>query len=334
MRKQKFSTALSFAFLTSCFSLFSSAQASAAGEKEVKFRMEWIPSGMYAPFYLAQSKGFYQAQGIDMKMLNGNGSLAAIDEVNAGHADMGMASCGVLATAISKGREVVSVAQYMGKYSWAFFIPKDSGIKRISDLAGKSVVMSPNSSEAVLLPAVMESAGLKPGALRVIAVDPSQKIATYGRGQGDTVITTVAYGAPLVEDARASDILPWAEVGFVMPDYCMFTRKEFADQQPDLVKKVVSATIQGIDEAQKNPAEAVDATMKVNPFIKKEQTTAQWAQTTQFIHSAAAANCPIGWHVPEDWSAGLETLQMYAGLQGDIKDASKFYTNRFVPACQ
>jgi NitT/TauT family transport system substrate-binding protein len=314
--------------------LFTVVQAvQAADQKDVKFRMEWIPSGMYAPFYLASDAGYYAEQGLHVDMLNGNGSLAAIDEVNAGHADFGMASCGVLATAISKGRPVVSVAQYMAKYSWAFFVPKGSGYKSIKDLAGKSVVMSPNSSEAVLLPAVLETAGLKPDAMRIIAVDPSQKISTYGRGQGDTVITTVAYGGPLVDAARPSDILPWADAGFVMPDYCIFTRADVVKNNPELVRKFLTATFKGVTQAQKTPDAAIDATLKVNPLVKREQAAAQWKLTTEFLRSKNSGTCALGWHPPKDWSAGLATLQKVAGLQGNIPDSNQFYTNQFISPC-
>lgn len=74
----------------------------AAQPREVNFRMEWIPSGMYAPFYLAVNSGEFEKNGLQVNMLSGNGGLAAIDEVTAGHADMGMASCGGLAIAIER----------------------------------------------------------------------------------------------------------------------------------------------------------------------------------------------------------------------------------------
>jgi NitT/TauT family transport system substrate-binding protein len=267
-------------------------------------------------------------------MRDGNGSLAAINEVTADHADLGMASCGALATAISKGQPVVSVAQYMAKYSWGFYIPKDSEAKTIKDLAGKSVVMSPSSSEAVLLPAVMEIAGLKPDGLRKIAVDPSQKIATYGRSQGDSVITTVAYGDPIVQDVRPSRFLLWADAGFVMPDYCIFARAETVKNNPQMIQKFLAAAFKGIQEAQSNPTRAIDATLKQRPLIKRDQTVKQWALTMQFMRSENSGQCATGWHPPKDWSAGLTTLQKYAGLQGDITKSDTYYTNQFIPACK
>lgn len=323
------------ALIAGCAVLFSASQDSfAADPSQVRFRMEWIPSGMYAPLFLAVDAGFDREQGIKIEMLNGNGSLAAIDEVTGGHADLGMSSCGALATAISKGRPIVSVAQYTAKYSWGFYVPKDSDAKSIKDLVGKSVVMSPNSSEAVLLPALFETAGLKQDAMRKIAVEPSQKIATYGRSQGDSVVTTVAYGDPLVQDVRPSKFLLWADAGFVMPDYCMFTRTETVKSNPEMVRKFLAAAFKGITEAQKNPDRAVDASVKQRPLIKREHTAKQWNLTAQFLRSENSGTCATGWHPPKDWSVGLGILQKFADLQGDIAAPDKFYTNRFIPACK
>jgi len=303
---------------------------SAAQPRAVRFRMEWVPSGMYAPFFLAVSEGYYSQNGLSVDMLNGNGSLSAIEDVTSGQSDLGLASCGALAIAISKGRPVVSVAQYMAKYSWGFYVPRDLAAKSVKDLAGKSVVMSPNSSEGVLLPALFEIAGMPQDAMRKIAVDPSQKVATYGRSQGDSVVTTAAYGEPIVQAVRPSKLLLWADDGFVMPDYCIFTRAETVKQDPALISAFLQGTFKGIAEAQKSPELAVDAVSKLRPIVVKDASRAQWEMTTRFLHSDNTGSCLVGWHAPKDWEKGLATLKKAGAIQGEIGAASTFYTNQFV----
>jgi NitT/TauT family transport system substrate-binding protein len=302
--------------------------------RALRFRMEWVPSGMYAPHYLVNAAGYDKERGFQLEMLKGNGSLAAIEEVNAGHADAGEASCGALATAIGKGRPVVSIAQFTAKYSWGFYIPKESPANSIKELAGKSVSMSPNSSEAVLVPALLNLLGMKEDALRKVFVDPAQKIATYGRGQADSTVTTVAYGDPIVQRARPSKFLLWADAGFVMPDYCIFAQKEKVESNPKLIQDFLSAFFKAIDEGVRNPQAAVDATIKLNPLVQKDDVATQWDLTKRFLHSADTEGCSVGWHSSKDWRAGLETLKKYGGLEGDISSLDKFFTNKFVPACK
>jgi NitT/TauT family transport system substrate-binding protein len=301
----------------------------AAEQRAVRFRMEWVPSGMYAPYFFAQDSGIYAKHGLDVEILNGNGSLTAIEEVNSSHADFALSSCGALALAISKGRNVVSIGQYTAKYSWGFYVGADSPIKSIGDLRGKSVVMSPNSSEALLLPAVFEIAGLKPDDVRKVSVDPSQKISTYARGQGDSMVTTVAYGDPLVQEARASRVLLWADVGFVMPDYCLVARTETVEKEPKLVASFLAATFSAIEAADAKPDAAIDAALKMRPILQRPATAKQWDLTRQFLRSANTQGCQLGWHSPKDWQAGLAILKKYSGLEGDIDAPNRFYTNQF-----
>jgi len=329
---QKFAVRRTLASMTTSAVLFAilGISGAVAQQTDVRFRMEWIPNGMYAPFFYAIDSGFYREQGINLEMLNGNGSLAAIEEVAAGKSEFAMASCGALATAISKGRPIVSIAQYTAKYSWGFYVPKDSGIVKFSDLAGRSVVMSPGSSEAILLPTVFDAAGLAQNAMRWVSVDPSQKIATYARGQGDSVVTTVAYGDPLVQEARPSNVLLWADAGFTMPDYCLLTNTSTIKDSPELVRKFLAGTFKGIEEGKKKPNEAVAAALKMRPLIKQEPTARQWELTTQFLHSDNAKDCAIGWHVPKDWEIGLATLRKANALDGKEIEPTRFYTNEFV----
>ena len=306
----------------------------AAPLREINFRMEWIPSGMYAPFYLAVNSGDFTKVGLKVNMLSGNGGFAAIDEVTAGHADMGMASCGGLAIAISKGRAVVSVGQYIERSTWAFFVPADGNIHTFKDLAGKTVVVSPNSSEVMLLPAILQYAGLQPDALLKIAVDPSQKVATYGRRQVDVVVTSAPFGGPLINEVRPSRMLKWADAGYVMPDFCIFARKQTVKDDPQMIKAFLQGISQGIRDAVRNPDAAVDATVKDNPFVKRQEVAEQWKLTTQFLTTSANSQCPIGWHPASEWKEGLATLKKYVGIDGDVSDLSRFYTNQFFDSCQ
>lgn len=295
---------------------------------QIRFRQEWVPNGMYAPFYLGVANGTFAKQDLDLKMLKGNGSLAAIDEVAAGKADYGMASCASLALAIGNGRDITSIAQYTGKYSWGFYIPADSSATSIADLKGKTVVMSPASSEAALLPAVLEKAGLSRDGMKNLAVDPSQKVSTYGRSQGDSLVTTVAYGEPLVQAVRASKVLLWADAGFVMPDYCLFAQQKTVTEKSEQTQKFLDAAYASMKAAADDPDAAVAAAMKFDPLLKKADTAAQWKETQRFFFTDETKDCSHGWHSQSDWDAGLKTLRDFADLKGD-QPTSEFFTNNF-----
>jgi NitT/TauT family transport system substrate-binding protein len=330
MPRHQFRRALATCLMIASALLALLPESVAAEQRAVRFRMDWIPSGMYAPFFYGYDAGVFTKNGIDLDIVNGNGSLTTIADVDAGNVKFGMAGCAAAALAISKGRKIISIASYMAKYSWAFYVPEDSAFKNISDLRGKSVVVAPNSSEILLLPAVLKYAGVNPEEMKRVAVDPAQKIATYARGVGDSTITTMAYGDPLVQQAKPSRALLWSDAGFVMPDYCVIASTDTVAKDPELVASFLKATFESVAASEKNSGAAVDASLKLRPLIQRAPTEKQWELTMSFLRSDNTKACPLGWQSPKDWDIGLKTLKEYAGLEGDISNPDLFYTNKFI----
>lgn len=209
------------------------------------------------------------------------------------------------------------MSQYIEKSTWAFFVPADSNIGSMKDLKGKSVVIAPNSAEVMLLPAILKFAGLPADAMHKIAVDPSQKVATYGRKQVDVVVTSAPFGAPLIQAVRPSRVLNWADAGYVMPDFCIFARKDTVQNNPKMIQSFLAGISTAIQQAVKEPDAAVDATVKDNPLVKRDQVAMQWKLTAQYLTTDANKNCPIGWHPATEWKQGLETLKKYVGVDGE-----------------
>src|SRR3546814_9241737 len=105
----------------------------------VKFQMDFVPQGLYAGFFYAKAKGYYAAENLNVELIDGKGSALAIEAVANGNVDIIDASSGIAALAIGQGREIVSVGMFLAKSTFGFFVPENSGIKSIKDLAGKSV---------------------------------------------------------------------------------------------------------------------------------------------------------------------------------------------------
>lgn len=311
--------------------LFAAAGAAAqtGTPKKVRFQMDFVPQGLYSGFFWAYSKGYYTAEKLDVEMIDGKGSALTVEAVANGNIDIGEANSGVAALAIGQGREIVSVGMFIGKSTFGFFVPKESGIKSIKDLSGKSLVMTAGTPEALLLPAVFKLAGVNfEKDVQKIAVEAAQKLTTYARGVGDAMVTSLPYGDPIVQPLRASNTLPWTGAGFVLPDYSFLVQRSTLQSDPEMIAGFLRATYRGMAEATANVDEAVANYVKQRPLLKPDVTKQQWLNFITFFCSDAMAGKPLGEHSPEDWSTGLKTLQEYAGLKGPL-DADRFYTNRF-----
>jgi NitT/TauT family transport system substrate-binding protein len=303
--------------------------AGAAAQTKVRFQVDFVPQGLYSGFFYAMAKGYYAAEKLDVEMVDGRGSGLTVEAVASGNVDIGEANSGVAALAIGQGRDIVSVGMFLGKSTFGFFVPQNSSTNSIKSLAGKSLVMTPGTPEAFMLPAVFKLAGVDfDKEVQKIAVEAPQKLTTYARGVGDSMVTSLPYGDPIIQPLRASRTLPWTDVGFVLPDYSFLVRRSTLQAQPQMIAAFLRASYRGMNDAAANVDEAVGIMVKARPLLKPDVTKQQWLNFIKFFCSDGMDGKPLGWHSPDDWSRGLKVLQDYAALKGPT-DADRFYTNTF-----
>ena len=303
--------------------------AGAVAQTKVRFQVDFVPQGLYSGFFYAMAKGYYAAEKLDVEMVDGRGSGLTVEAVASGNVDIGEANSGVAALAIGQGRDIVSVGMFLGKSTFGFFVPQNSSTNSIKSLAGKSLVMTPGTPEAFMLPAVFKLAGVDfDKEVQKIAVEAPQKLTTYARGVGDSMVTSLPYGDPIIQPLRASRTLPWTDVGFVLPDYSFLVKRSTLQAQPQMIAAFLRASYRGMNDATANVDEAVGIIVKARPLLKPDVTKQQWLNFIKFFCSDSMDGKPLGWHSPDDWSRGLKVLQEYAALKGPT-DADRFYTNTF-----
>ena len=227
--------------------------AGAVAQTKVRFQVDFVPQGLYSGFFYAMAKGYYAAEKLDVEMVDGRGSGLTVEAVASGNVDIGEANSGVAALAIGQGRDIVSVGMFLGKSTFGFFVPQNSSTNAIKDIAGKSLVMTPGTPEAFMLPAVFKLAGVNfDKDVQKIAVEAPQKLTTYARGVGDSMVTSIPYGDPIIQPLRASRTLPWTDVGFVLPDYSFLVRRSTLQAQPQMIAAFLRATYRGMNDATAN----------------------------------------------------------------------------------
>ena len=87
----------------------------ADGSKQVTLTLNWVPYGEHAPFYYGLQKGYYSAEGIDLKILPGNGSGNTVKQVAQKQTDFGWADSPVLLKSVASGMPVRSLGVVPGE---------------------------------------------------------------------------------------------------------------------------------------------------------------------------------------------------------------------------
>jgi NitT/TauT family transport system substrate-binding protein len=121
-------TQLFFVALLSCLSASSSF---AADKKHVRLALQWSPQAQFAGYYMAQEKGIYDSNGLDVEILPGTTSMNGCEKVRQGQAEFGTAFLSDGLQQRSEGVPFVNIGQFIQRSALMLVTRKDSGIKTI-----------------------------------------------------------------------------------------------------------------------------------------------------------------------------------------------------------
>ena len=104
----------------------------------INFQSKWFPQAQFAGYFVAQDKGFYAEEGLEVTVLDG-GNVNPTVAVASGNADFGTDWVANILTQRDQGLEVVILAQVYQTSGYRLVALGNSGIEEIADLAGRRV---------------------------------------------------------------------------------------------------------------------------------------------------------------------------------------------------
>ncbi len=163
-------------FLTSgaaCAAALAAPAVFAQGGKPtpLKFTLDFRINGQTAPFFLAESKGYYKDEGLDVTIDTGAGSVASITRIASGVYQLGLGDISSLVefNAQNPGTPMVqAVYQYYNRAPFVIIGRKDRGVSGdFRSLQGKKVAAAAVESTRRAWPMVARKQGMKPRRLPV-----------------------------------------------------------------------------------------------------------------------------------------------------------------------
>ena len=296
---------------------------------KVSLRLQWVPSGNQAPFYLAFDRGYYEQAGLDVEILDGNGSSNTVRTVGNAQDTFGFADMSVMALAAGKGVPIKAVAGIMQRNVFGVFSDQSLNITTPEDLVGHTLLHTPESVETILLPAFFKLTGIDGNQVQLRSVGAASKVTDYVAGKADMMSTDVPYGLPTINPKRSSNTMMFADYGLVMPSFGIFTTNDYLEQNPEVVRKFVQASLKGLQEALDDPAAAIEAMAKYREGFDKENMRQQWELYRDYLQTERTKGQPLGVQSAEDWQDALEILKDYAGHEGSM-DPNDYFTNEYI----
>lgn len=250
-----------------------------ASAKEVNFITDFGYNGRHSYFYVALDKGYYKAEGLEVNILRGGGSIDAVKKVASGAALVGFADAGALVLARSNdGIPVKMLAIIYGAPPHAIFALAGNGIAKPKDLEGKTIADSAFSAIPLIFKAYAAATGIDASKVKWIAAESAALPSLLATGRVDA-IGQYTVGQPLLEAA----VKPKSLVRFAYKDAGLnyFGNGIVATEQtikddPATLKAFIRATVKGMQYAFAHPDEAGAIIHKyqkqISPEVGKGET--------------------------------------------------------------
>ena len=224
------------------------------------------------PYYIAKEKGFYRDEGVQVKDLYIRGGVTASQALQAGSVHFTLA-LGTGVRAALSGMTIKAIVVYCDKPYHFLYGRPDLGVRSAQDLKGKRIaVTGVGSTTYYATRKVVERLNL----------DPDKDVRILSAGDIWAALAGGSVDAGLIRPpfTNAAEKMGMVRLAYVgdaiqMPMSGLVTSEKMIQQQPELVRRFVKATVKGLRFFldKKNEGESIAAlnrVTKMEPDVAKQ----------------------------------------------------------------
>ena len=295
---------------------------------KVSIRLKWVPLFQSAGFHVADKKGFYKDEGLDVTVNPGGPGVKAVNTVASGSDTFGVIGPDQIMISKEKGLNLVGLMAVYQKSPTGFMAHRDSGIAHPRDFLGKRVAINFGSNTEGEYRAMMAKLGLD--MKKVIEVplrfDRTQflqrQVDVLSMYVTDEVFIARKHGAdPVVITPDKYGIHWYADT--------VFAKKETVDANPDMVRRFIRASKRGWVWALENVPEAIDIMLQVNNKLDRDHQNYEAGVTKELIMTDVVRREGFGWMERARWEQVMKDMIEQKLLKGPM-NIDEMMTTRFL----
>jgi len=294
---------------------------------QIRLPLGYIPDIQFAPLYVAVQKGYFRDAGIQITFdYSMETDITAL--VGANQIQFGVVSGDQVLLARAQGLPVVYVAAWYQQYPVSVVAKSVQNIHSPSDLRGKTIGLPGlYGANYIGLRALLHAGGLTEADVKLdsigytqvdaLARDRDQAVSVYTNNEP---VQLRSEGYSLTE-LRVADYVQLASNGLI-------TNEKTIAENPDLVRRMVKAFLQGLADTVSDPAAAyatskayVENLAQLDPVLQKQKVA-----TVIELWKADR----LGFSQPNAWES-MQSVLLDMGLLTKPLDLTKAFSNAFLP---
>ncbi len=294
----------------------------ASQQEVVSIQLRWHHQFQFAGYYAAIEKGFYQEEGLEVRLRSGDPEHQPVAELLSGEVQYAEGNSEVLYQRL-QGKPLVALASIFQHSPSVLLTLESSGIRSVHDLVGKKVMLADNNQDADFLTMLLNE-GISPAQVNIIPSSYQLEDLISGKVDAFNAYTS---NEPYILQQKNIPYNVIDPLTYSVDFYSdiFFTSEQELQAHPERVAAMRRATLKGWRYALQHPEEIIE-------LLKSKYQVEKSREHLRF--EAAAIRklilpdlIQIGHMNPDRWRHMANTF-VQAGLIADTHDLEGFIYNQ------
>ncbi len=261
--------ALGAAFAVTC-----AVAPPAAAQTKLKMVLNWKYQGPQGFFFVAEDKGYFKQEGLEVTIDQGDGSATPIPKVASGAYDVGFGDINALIDFASKRPDEAPIAVYVmfNQPPFTIAVKADSPIKTPKDFEGRTIGGAANDAALKLFPALCKLAKIDCSKVAITNFQPNLREQMLMQGQVDGAfgyVNTIRFSAKLsgIDPDKQMRFINYGDYGLDLYSNGIIFSKKLVKEKPEVVRGFLRALNKAVIDSLKDPKMSVASVAKREPLI-------------------------------------------------------------------
>ena len=259
-------------FVAAILAVASANQAAAQQKTQIKFLLDWKYQAVHAWYFVAQQKGYFAKEGLDVQIDQGAGGAGTTQAIVSGQYPIGVGDINILVQATATRQDTPLVVYMLYNLPpFAIIAKADGPVKTLKDLEGRTLAAAAGGSAIKLFPILARMNGVDVTKVKNLTVSPQlqEQVVVNGTADASAVFNQTSYINLIGMKLDPDKFLRWftyKDYGIDLYSNCIIVSAPFAKENPNAVKGFLRAVNAGLQDVIKDPDAGIKALVAAEPL--------------------------------------------------------------------
>ena len=308
----------------------------AQAQTRIRFTLDWVFEGQTSFMHMANYKGYFKEEGLEVQVDVGTGSAGAFQRIITGAYDAGLGDMSSQIEFLARNPgplQFQSVYVMYDQFPAGFFALKKSGIRSVKDFPGRVFMESPTGFSRRIWPLLAKAAGIDPESVKWVTASPALRATMLING--DCEIISGFLSVPIDLNQRGvkdEDIvtIPVADYGLRYYGNTLLVSQKLIDGNPKAVSGLVRAFNRALKDMLADPAASVKYLKQREPLVDEALEVKRTRMVMPGILTPYVRSAGLGAIDPERLQKQIDqVVQAYGLANSPAQD--RLFNPKFLP---